>query len=229
MCPSHPLGSDGTRTDDNNGRDITRRKNHAGSFPETTPSAQHLLIGPCCAGWRLDRQNRRTPASYASLISPKCARKTARCSFSAMSTLAHCYVMQCGSISGSRFRISSLTHMRSCDATQPTLPSFFFLTIRSLRFPSYSISCLLTRLRDPEERPAHHLSLTLEQNGFITNFCSKPGRVSFGQSENDWKPITVVYQISFSWLLLIVQLWPTPRPVVGKSISPLDLILLGAG
>lgn len=74
----------------------------------------------------MDRQNRRTPASYASLISPECARKTARCSFSAMSTLAHCYVMQCGSISGSRFRISSLTHMRSCDTTQPTLPSFFF-------------------------------------------------------------------------------------------------------
>jgi len=86
-----------------------------------------------------------------------------------------------------------------------------FLTIRSPRFHSTAFHAYFTRVRDPEKYPTpicHRHS----NKKVSSQFCSKVGRLSFGQSENDWNPIIVVYHSRLSWsfirylfLLLIVH------------------------
>ena len=136
--------------------------------------------------------DRRTPHRARLRSRPNAPRNTARHTFSAMSTLAHCCVAQVRSVS---LRYPSPDLKSNIHAILQLSPALF--AIRSPRFRSFSVNAYSP---GPEIwKNTRHLSPTPEQKGFITILLQRRSGLLWSirkRLEPDHG--RVVYQIFFS-------------------------------
>jgi len=129
---------------------------------------------------------------------------------------------------GTRLRISSLTHIRSCDTAQPTFSSFLDDPIATLPFVQHSR--LLTRPRDPEKSPP---SVTLTRTkGFHHNFAPNTVGSPLVNPKTTGTRSRSFIRYIFSLLLLIEHFGHAQRAVKvcrpGSDPQSLDLVLMRA-